>query len=263
MKTDDIKPPTPYNDVNHVLILLRDGLGETLGDQLVGLYLTGSLTYGDFDYGSSDIDFLAVLTGPLTDRQRLQVGALHENIAQAEPRWAKRLEGSYIAKDMLFSTDRPRTPRPYINAGKFWDPDPFYGNEWTLDLFMLYDRGIALVGPDPKDLFPPVDKDAVREASKKVLLEDWQLKEPSVFENSDYDSNHLQAYTILTMCRILYTAKNHAITSKRAASAWAKKTYGEPWSGLIEKAENWRHGQTMNEVQRAVDFVNVTLAELK
>jgi hypothetical protein len=94
---------TPYGDVSAVLTQLSDGLTTLLGEQLIGLYLTGSLTYGDFDPGGSDIDFLAVLDSELVDEQVQDIMALHECIGAAFLRWAKRLEGSYLTRDMITS----------------------------------------------------------------------------------------------------------------------------------------------------------------
>ncbi|HSH55965.1 MAG TPA: nucleotidyltransferase domain-containing protein [Candidatus Limnocylindrales bacterium] len=98
---------TPYEDVNKVLELLARGLKELLGGQLVGLYLTGSLTYGDFDKGSSDIDFLAILNNPLSDEQLETIKQLHQQIGEAVPFWAKRLEGSYVSVEMIKTKERP------------------------------------------------------------------------------------------------------------------------------------------------------------
>ncbi len=119
--------------------------------------------------------------------------------------------------------------------------------------FVLYETGVALVGPNPKQLIPPVDIQDVREASREDLRTDWsrEAKRPEPFEKSDYDSSHLQAYAILTMCRILHRAKNDDVTSKRIASDWVKKTCGKSWSSLIEKAENWQHGQKLDEREDA------------
>ena len=64
---------TQYPDVNEVLNLLSTQLQEIFGDKLIALYLTGSLSYGDFDYGSSDIDFLAVLSKDLTANELLAI----------------------------------------------------------------------------------------------------------------------------------------------------------------------------------------------
>ncbi|MGI0015368.1 MAG: nucleotidyltransferase domain-containing protein, partial [Nitrososphaera sp.] len=231
MEISDIRNLTFHKDVNDILATLVDELLKILGSQLVGLYLTGSLTYGDFDPGSSDIDFLAILNRELSDGQRLRIQRMHSTIADQYPKWSKRIEGSYITRDMLSSTGPPRKPRPYINAGEFWHPDPRYGNEWLVNLSALRETGVALVGPDPKAIILPVDIDAVREASKEDLHAEWlpKLRDPSPFHKLGYESSHLQAYAILTMCRILYRDKNDGVASKRIASEWVKRTYGKAW----------------------------------
>jgi hypothetical protein len=67
----------------------------------------------------------------------------------------------------------------------------------------------------------------------------------------------------LTLCRILHRAKNDTVASKRVASAWVKKTYGKPWSDLIEKAESWQHGQEMDEVDGLLKFIRFAWWELR
>ena len=56
MKTN----PTPHQDVNEILDLLLTEAKDVLGNQFVGMYLYGSLSSGDFDPKSSDIDFLII-----------------------------------------------------------------------------------------------------------------------------------------------------------------------------------------------------------
>jgi predicted nucleotidyltransferase len=58
---------TPYKDVNEVLNSLTSEIAPILGENLVGVYLTGSLSYGDFNpenssFNFSHIDFLTLLT---------------------------------------------------------------------------------------------------------------------------------------------------------------------------------------------------------
>lgn len=102
------------------------------GEQLIGLYLTGSLTYGDFNPGSSDIDFLRVLSKELSAEQVDAIVDMHKRIGAATPHWANRLEGSYITQDMIATKNRPERGRPYVNAG---DLQRYrYGNEWTINL---------------------------------------------------------------------------------------------------------------------------------
>lgn len=249
---------TPYEDVNEILDILREGLMDILGNSLVGLYLTGSLSYGDFDRGSSDIDFLAVLMGPLSEDQLREIEKLHSKIGKEYPEWQKRIEGSYITQEMLSGTKPPTQSRPYVNAGKIWHF--VYGYEWILNLHSLYESGITLFGPDPKDIISPIKIEDVRVASQKNLLNEWQtkLEDPTPFKSDDYNSSHLQAYAVLTMCRILYTANNKDVVSKKVAATWTKNTYGKQWRSLIEKAENWKHGKKLNlegEIKKFIKFV--------
>lgn len=260
MKIEDIKNLTPHRDVNDILAMLSEGLENILGDMLIGVYLTGSLTYGDFERGSSDIDFLIVLDNTLSEAQRKQVKDLHSQIAMNYPFWSQRIEASYITEDMLGNTEPPKQPRPYVNGGQMWDPDPPYGNEWLINLSVLYDSGIALKGPDPKTLIGyPIGIEMVRRASKNDLHQEWEplLKDPAALEDS-----HFQAYVVLTLCRILYRAKNDNIASKKVASNWVKKTYGKHWSPLILQAESWQHGEEMDETKEILKFIEFVLEEL-
>ena len=255
--------PTRHQDINEILHLLKTGLINIFDKNLVGLYLTGSLTYDDFNRGSSDIDFLAVLKNTLSKEQLKKVKRLHSSIGKSYPKWRKRIEGSYVTKKMLSSTKPPKQSRPYFNADKMWDL--VYENEWVMELDELYKHGISLVGPNPRKLIKPVDTSDVRKASRKNLLENWQpkLKNPAIFNSADYDSSHLQVYAVIIMCRILHIANNENIASKKIASAWAKKTYGKQWGDLIEKAENWKHGQEMNSQEEIKKFIRFVISTIE
>ncbi len=254
---------SPCDDVNAVVTQLSDGLTALLGERLLGLYLTGSLTYGDFDPDSSDIDFLAVLGLELSAQQLTALTGLHNRLGAAVPRWAKRLEGSYITKDMLATKIRPQWARPYVNAGEIHSYR--YGSEWTINLYALQECGVALVGPAPEAMFPHIDIEDVRAASRQDLIDEWLPKSeyPDAFQQAGYDSNHLRAYATLTMCRILHRATHDGIASKRVASSWVKETYGEPWKSLVEEAETWRHGKTMATDQEVKAFIAFTAREIE
>ncbi|HKW21284.1 MAG TPA: hypothetical protein VJO13_07915, partial [Ktedonobacterales bacterium] len=81
-----------------VLSLLLSGIQYILGDRLVGLYLYGSLSSGDFDPASSDVDFVAVTCGAIAENDPAfeYLREMHERIAASGLPFADHLEGSYI-----------------------------------------------------------------------------------------------------------------------------------------------------------------------
>lgn len=177
-------------------------------------------------------------------------------VGERYPEWATRIEGSYITRDMLESVGPPEAPRPYVNGGAFWDPDPRYGNEWLVNLYAVRECGIALAGPEPNELIDPVKIEDVREASRRDLFEEWvpKLDDPAFFESS-----HHQAYATLTLCRILHRSENPDVVSKRVAADWVTSAYAERWiTELVEKAERWQHGQELGQAGRVRDLVAFT-----
>jgi len=76
---------TPYPKVNTTLTEWVEGLKRLLGNEVVGLYLSGSLAYGDFVPDRSDIDLQAVVRNPLTKTQLRSVERLHKRLRNAVP----------------------------------------------------------------------------------------------------------------------------------------------------------------------------------
>lgn len=260
MQPDQFAHLRPHQDIDDILGQLAEGLSANLGERLVGFYLTGSLTYGDFDRGSSDIDYLVVMEEPVSNEQRRALAALHEAVGLRFPEWRERTEGSYVTRDMLPNLYPPEQGRPYVNGGAFWEPDPPYGNEWLLNLYVLRECGIALIGPEPPEVIGPIAIADVREASRRDLMEDWL---PKADDAAAFEDSHLQAYVTLTLCRILHRAVHDGVTSKRGASAWVKATYGEPWRSLVERAEGWSHGEDMGANIEVRDYISFTAQTLQ
>jgi hypothetical protein len=247
-----------FPDVAAVIRALQDGIPRILGDTLVGLYLTGSLSYGGFDPASSDIDFLALCRWRPSADEIAALTVLHRDIASQTPRWAERIEGGYIWESMLSSLEPPSNPRPYINGGAMWTPEPVYGQEWTMNLFVLHERGVALFGPPAAEVFPSVTMRQMRQASLRALHEEW---EPLLADDSLLADPHYQAYITLTLCRILHTQKVDGVASKRDAAQWVKETYGDTVRRTVERAEQWEVGQQLDMRGEVLNLLRFTLAE--
>lgn len=120
---------------------MQVGARSVLQDRLVDLYLYGSLALGDFDPGSSDIDFVVATDGDLLPEAVAALRNLHERLAARHPRWAAELVGSYIDQpDRLHDqkyhryavvtmcrvlvtlrlAPSPPSPRPCAGHGRRW-----------------------------------------------------------------------------------------------------------------------------------------------
>ena len=225
--------PTKYPEINKILDLLLTSISQVLGNQLVGMYLYGSLSSGDFDLESSDIDFLVITTSTLSNKTIEDLETMHHRIWKSGLKWAAKLEGSYIPKREIRNHHPRSGPCPTVNEGRFYLDTR--GSDWIIQRYVIREQGIILAGPDPKTLIDPVDAKELRRAVKGVLNEWWfpMLEDPTWLREH---GSEYHAFTILTMCRALYTLENGAIVSKLVAAHWVQGKLGEDWSRVIDQA---------------------------
>lgn len=225
--------PTPYPAVNEILDLLLARVKEVLQNQLVGMYLYGSLSSGGFDPESSDIDFLVVTTNSLPNKTIAELEAMHNHLWQSGKKWASKLEGSYIPRRDIRRHDPRSAPCPTVNEGKFYLDKR--GSDWIIQRYVIREQGMVLVGPDPKTLIDPVTSRDLRHAVKGVLNEWWfpMLEDPTWLKQH---GSEYHAYAILSMCRALYTLENGTFVSKLEAARWVQSKLDEHWRQVIEHA---------------------------
>ncbi|MGO9274063.1 MAG: aminoglycoside adenylyltransferase domain-containing protein [Terriglobia bacterium] len=248
---------TAYGNISALLAEWVRGVRHILGDKVIGLYLAGSLAYGDFVPGRSDIDLQAVVRNPLTEDEVHLIELLHREIDKRYPEWANRTECSYVPLDLMPEVNPPTTPRPWWGFDTMYPAAPA-GNEWTINHFILAKHGISLEGPDFNTLIPPIDIREVRRASAKDLLAEWA---PKIDDFSWLSNSHYQSYLVLNLCRILHTAIGSEVGSKKVAGQWAKTTYPR-WNDLIEEAERWGYGDVMTRQDDVVAFIRFAIEKV-
>lgn len=231
--------PTQYPEVNKILDLLLASASAVLGNQLVGMYLYGSLSSGDFNPETSDIDFLIVTTSSLPNKAIADLETMHHRLWKSGLKWASKLEGSYIPKRDIRRHDPRSGPCPTVNEGQFYLDQR--GSDWIIQRHVIREQGLVLAGPDPKTLIDPVSPNDIRRAVKGVLQEWWfpMLENPAWLENHGAEYH---AFAILTMCRALHSLEHGIIVSKPEAARWAQEGLGKEWSQVIERALATRPG---------------------
>jgi predicted nucleotidyltransferase len=253
--------PTNYSEVNKILNLLLASVREILGNQLVGMYLYGSLSSGDFNPETSDIDFLVVTTSTLSDKAIAELRSMHHRIWKSGLKWASKLEGSYIPKRDIRRHDPHSAPCPTVNEGKFYLDKR--GSDWIIQRHVIREQGIVLAGPDPKSLIDPVSPEDIRRAVKGVLQEWWfpMLEDPSWLKNH---GSEYHAFAILSMCRALHALKHGTIVSKPIAARWAQKELGERWSQVIERSLAQRVGSEDRDLyNESLEFIRFTMSTIR
>ena len=245
-------------EIYDLLIFWSRSIKTALGDNLVGAYLTGSLTYGDFVETRSDIDLAAVVNRPLSQAELDLIKQAHMDVEKKFSRWEQKIECSYIPTELLPKLLPPQMSRPWWGFGVLYETAP-YGNEWIINLYFLWKCSIALLGPSFNSLVNYVDMIHVQEASARDLFQEW---EPKTREPEWLKNGHYQSYLILNLCRILYAVLQGEAGSKKTAASWAKNSFPE-WSHLIEAAQNWRYGDTMERDQEAIAFLSFTISQVK
>ncbi|HEY0733881.1 MAG TPA: aminoglycoside adenylyltransferase domain-containing protein [Herpetosiphonaceae bacterium] len=225
-------PITPYTDIDEILHTLRRQIQQALGEQLVGLYLYGSLVTGDFDHTISDIDLLAV-TGDQIDGQTFdRLDRMHVEFVAGHPVWNDRIEIAYLAQPALETFRSQSSTIAIISPG-----EPFHlkeaGKDWLINWWVVRKYGVALAGPQPAEVIAPISQaEYLRAVREQVLAWGGYIVETRY-------SRPFQAYAILTLCRALYATTNGEQVSKRQAGLWAAEHFPQ-WSALIHNALAWR-----------------------
>jgi predicted nucleotidyltransferase len=248
---------TPYPEVNELLAALKDGVRGVLGERLVGAYLFGSSTTGDFDR-ESDVDVVVVTADNIPDETLVALQEMHARIAAIDSWCATQLEVSYIPRRAIRRYDPPDVLHPRLDRGQ--DEKLFvmrHDADWVVQRYLIRERGLTLLGPAPTTLIDPISPAELRQAMLELLPE-WlapMLENPPRVRTRGY-----QSFIVLSTCRILYTIQHGDVLSKRAAALWGEKALDRRWRPLIRGA--WI-GRQNHETAPLAEDLNETWAFIR
>lgn len=244
---------TQYRELNELIQQLVVQIQSILASELVGIYIGGSLATNNFNLKTSDIDCYIVTTKALSENTRNMLEEMHKKLYSSKEHYAKKIEASYIPQNDLLNFDTNGT-RPYFNEGDFYMGQ--YGSNYLIELSVLREKGITIIGPDIKSLIKKLSSQDLKTAIKSNLDDYWELSlsDFSKFKRSDY-----QVFAILTMCRTLYSLETGKITSKIEAAQWAMQQIDAHWNSLIELAIAWDLSQEINKLEETQNFVRYVL----
>ena len=232
---------TPYDDINTLLDVLLVRIRTVFHDNLVGLYLYGSLVSGDFDHDISDIDLLAVTSGDMSEKEFEALRNMHDDVVHAYKEWKERIEVQYIS---LFSLQTFKTQTSKIVTISPGEPIHFIkaGKDWLINWYIVQEKGLALFGPHQATIIPKISKDEYIAAVKEQALS-WRERIKKYNSQSPRGS---LAYVVFTLCRAMYGYKMGEQVSKKHAASWVAEVFPQ-WASLLGDATGWRDAQWDSE----------------
>jgi len=265
-------PEYPYPELQEVINIFVDEVAAELKENLVGIYLVGSIASGDFDL-DSDVDFLVVTNTELTEANMKPLQDIQTRIHEIDCYPAKHLEGSYISISDLNDWETVGKKKLYyFDNGSTTYELSTHDNQWHVR-WILRERGITLTGQKPETILQAIPPDELTNEIKaslfqvKIFFGD-ETNRPLSFFNSRFG----QSFVVLTYCRMLHTLHTGTVQSKKAGAQWAKQFIDPKWVKLIDQAWNEREGvRFMAKIrQRAeqslldetLDFINYAVSQI-
>lgn len=214
--------------VNRLLTELLFGWQSILKGNLLGVYVYGSLVWGDFDETTSDIDVFVALNQEITPQEFEALDNLHNELVKDFPVWNDRIEVAYASYKMLqhYKTGIGRIA--VISPGESFNIKNA-GTDWLINYYLLQNKSLILYGPKPKSIIAPVSNSEFVAHVKKQAIE-WQE-----WVVHTKDSLGYQYYAVLTLCRAMYVIHHHEQGSKLKAGIWATTQFPK-WQALIQRA---------------------------
>ena len=223
----------PQSPARLFAMRLALGLRDRLGEELVGVYLHGSVATGEDVPGNSDADLIAVCGSSLPEGQR---DSLRELLAaSAPPPGLPAVDLSVLTARAAARPERPVRWELVLRGERdgdclaVSDLGGYPGD--LLDVEMARQRGVALVGPDPREVFAPVPAAWVLEACAEELRK-WARRRR--YEDP--------ASGVLNACRAWRYAEEGVLSSKAGGGEWARPRTAAP--ALIDAALAVRRGKT-------------------
>lgn len=240
--------------VQKVLALYIDKCNQALPGLLEGLYLHGSLAIGAYIEGESDVDFVAVTSRKLTNKEAALLKDIHLN--HAETCKHPQLDGIYAQSSNLAGEGY------FYNEGTFGKAVHDIPVTWWL----LKNKGITILGPAASELPINVTTEDLTAYVRKNMNDYWATRISAMEQKQDqlinYPVKHIEAeveWTVLGLLRQFYTLKEENIVSKLAAGEYGLRELEPKWHGLIQEAINIRQGKPERSFITNEERVNATI----
>lgn len=223
--------PAEVEDITGQFLALIDASAPGL---IEALYLRGSLGFGEYFPGQSDIDFVAVLAARPGAAGVRALAAAHATLHAAHPQ--PYFDGFHILAEDL---SRPPDQCPEV-------PDMFQGTfspagrSYDISLVTWHElarHGVQVRGPDLAQIDVWTDDAGLRAFSYANLSSYWADEAAALAEQPERAAKPLATpWCVLGVSRLHHLLATGALTSKSGAGRHALTVFGPEWHPIVGEA---------------------------
>jgi hypothetical protein len=225
-------PPAGVTEVTSQFLSLVDACAPGL---VQGLYLRGSLGFGEYFDGQSDVDFTAVLCARPDAHQVAALAAAHEAVSAAHP--TPHFDGFHLVRDDLARPPDECPDVPVMFEGVF----KASAQNYDINLVSWHElarHSVAVRGPALSGRDVWTDDAALRAFSHGNLGSYWAGVADTLAQHPPEETTDpwTAAWCVLGVSRLHHLLATGTMTSKSGAGRYALTAFGEPWHRIIREA---------------------------
>jgi len=209
---------------------------QLLGDNLIGIYVHGSIAFGCFNWNRSDIDFIVVVDTPLTQSTKQQLLKVLENLRHQSP--PKGFEMSVVLRKYCETFVYPTPYELHFSNNAPNDYNTSQNGDYDLaaHFTVISNVGITLCGEPINKIFGDVPKQDYLDSIRK----DVESAKDEVICNP--------IYIILNLCRVFAYIKESLVLSKEQGGQWGLLNLPPQYTKLVSSAmDNYVDGISFDE----------------
>lgn len=226
--------PEPVRQVSDLFLSLAD---EALPGLVEGLYLRGSLGFGEWYDGRSDIDFVAVLAERPGRAVVERLHEVHDEVGttfQRPPFDGLHLTWADLAAPPAACPDVPCTQGGVFHDEARIDVHPVTWHE-------LARHGVTVHGPEPAEIGIWTDDAALRDYTHDNLAGYWRETADSLAQfPAEAGRPDVVSWCVLGVSRLHHLLATGELTSKSGAGRYAFEAFGPRWRDVVTEAMAFR-----------------------
>jgi predicted nucleotidyltransferase len=232
----------PKNTPKSVRKILSETLSNVhfiLRDDLIGIYLYGSLAMECFNPKSSDIDIILIARKGLSKAQRKKIIGYLKGVCSK----SKRIELSILCEEVV---QNPQYPIMVDLHFEYWG-DIFENendNEILSNLYTIKKRGFCIWGKPINDVFSEIPA----QYHFRSVMEDIERTRKYLYENPERVGYDPAVYWILGSCRILAFIREEKVLSKLEGGQWGLANLPKEYHDSVKQALSYYRGKNKERI---------------